>query len=186
MKILLVYPQYPDTFWSFRHALRIISKKAAYPPLGLLTVAAMLPSEWEKKLVDMNVTTLSDEDIKWADYVFISAMVVQRDSVEEVISRCNRLNAPIVAGGPLFTTGYDEFEGVDHFVLGEADIPVLDGGGVWGGGLCGHLTVRCEKKACGLFAGLKSCATLILNRRAAFYMPPGHCPFRDPRPSGLG
>ena len=122
MKILLVYPSYPDTFWSFTHALRFISKKAAFPPLGLLTVAAMLPAEWEKKLVDMNATTLSDEDIKWADYVFISAMVVQRDSVEEVISRCNRLNAPIVAGGPLFTTGYDEFEGVDHFVLGEAEV----------------------------------------------------------------
>ncbi len=122
VKILLVYPQYPDTFWSFKHALRFISKKAALPPLGLLTVAAMLPAEWEKKLVDMNVTPLTDEDIKWADYVFISAMVVQRDSVKEVISSCNRLNTKTVAGGPLFTTGYDEFEGVDHFVLGEAEV----------------------------------------------------------------
>ncbi len=122
MKILLVYPQYPVTFWSFSHALRFVSKKAAFPPLGLLTVAAMLPDEWEKKLVDMNVTALSDEDIKWADYVFISAMVVQRDSVKEVITRCNKLGAKTVAGGPLFTTGHDEFEGVDHFVLGEAEV----------------------------------------------------------------
>jgi radical SAM superfamily enzyme YgiQ (UPF0313 family) len=122
VKILLVYPQYPDTFWSFTHALRFVSKKAAFPPLGLLTVAAMLPADWEKKLVDMNTSTLTDEDIQWADYVFISAMVVQRDSVKEVISRCNRLNAATVAGGPLFTTGYDEFDGVDHFVLGEAEI----------------------------------------------------------------
>jgi len=122
LRILLVYPQYPDTFWSFRHALRIISKKAAYPPLGLLTVAAMLPGEWEKKLVDMTVTTLKDEEIKWADYVFISAMVVQRDSVKEVISRCKKLGTKIVAGGPLFTTGYEEFDGVDHFVLNEAEI----------------------------------------------------------------
>jgi len=121
-KILLVYPQYPDTFWSFKHALKFVSKKAAFPPLGLLTVAAMLPGEWEKKLVDMNVTRLTDSDIKWADYVFISAMVVQRDSVKEVISRCNQLNARIVAGGPLFTTGYEEFDGVDHFVLGEAEV----------------------------------------------------------------
>ncbi len=121
MKILLVYPSYPDTFWSFRHALRFISKKAAFPPLGLLTVAAMLPAEWEKKLVDMNVTELADEDITWADYVFISAMVVQRESVKEVISRCKALNIRTVCGGPLFTTGYDEFEGVDHFVLGEAE-----------------------------------------------------------------
>jgi len=122
LKILLVYPQYPDTFWSFKHALKIISKKAAHPPLGLLTVAAMLPDEWEKKLVDMNVTSLTDEDLKWADYVFISAMVVQKNSVKEVISRCKEFNTKIVAGGPLFTTGCEEFEGVDHFVLGEAEI----------------------------------------------------------------
>ena len=122
MKILLVYPQYPDTFWSFKHALRIICKKAASPPLGLLTVAAMLPKEWEKKLVDMNVSTLTDKDLEWADYVFISAMVVQRDSLQEVIARCKKIGAKIVAGGPLLTTGYDEFEGVDHFVLGEAEI----------------------------------------------------------------
>ena len=122
MKILLVYPQYPDTFWSFRHALKFISKKAAFPPLGLLTLAAMLPEEWDKKLVDMNITTLKDEELKWADYVFISAMVVQSDSVKEVITRCNSLGTKIVAGGPLFTTGYEEFSGVDHFVLGEAEI----------------------------------------------------------------
>jgi radical SAM superfamily enzyme YgiQ (UPF0313 family) len=122
MRILLVYPQYPDTFWSFKHALKFVSKKAAFPPLGLLTVAAMLPGEWEKKLVDMNVTRLTDEDIRRADYVFISAMVVQRDSVLEVIGRCKRLGTRIVAGGPLFTTGYEEFDGVDHFVLGEAEV----------------------------------------------------------------
>jgi radical SAM superfamily enzyme YgiQ (UPF0313 family) len=122
MKILLVYPQYPVTFWSFSHALKFVSKKAAFPPLGLLTVAAMLPDEWEKKVIDMNVTSLRDEDIIWADYVFISAMVVQRESVKEVISRCNKLGTKTVAGGPLFTTGYDEFEGVDHFVLGEAEV----------------------------------------------------------------
>ncbi|MFC1958515.1 B12-binding domain-containing radical SAM protein [Chloroflexota bacterium] len=122
MKILLVYPQYPGTFWSFRYALKFISKKAPFPPLGLLTVAAMLPDEWEKKVVDMNVTPLTDEDIKWATYVFISAMVVQRDSVKEVIARCKKLGTKTVAGGPLFTTGHDEFEGVDHFVLGEAEV----------------------------------------------------------------
>jgi len=122
LKILLVYPQYPDTFWSFKHALKIISKKASFPPLGLLTVAAMLPNEWEKKLVDMNVTSLTDENIKWADYVFISAMVVQKGSVKEVIARCNKFNTKIAAGGPLFTTGYEEFDGVDHFVLNEAEV----------------------------------------------------------------
>jgi radical SAM superfamily enzyme YgiQ (UPF0313 family) len=122
MRVLLVYPQYPDTFWSFKHALRFVSKKAAFPPLGLLTVAAMLPKEWDKKLVDMNVTNLSDKDIEWADYVFISAMAVQKDSVENVIKKCRMLGTKIVAGGPLFTTGYQEFHEVDHFVLGEAEV----------------------------------------------------------------
>jgi len=122
MKILLVYPQYPDTFWSFRYALKFISKKASFPPLGLLTVAAMLPEEWEKKLVDMNVSQLNDEDIRWADYVFISAMVVQSHSAREVIKRCQRLGTRTVAGGPLFTTGHREFREVDHLVLGEAEV----------------------------------------------------------------
>jgi radical SAM superfamily enzyme YgiQ (UPF0313 family) len=122
VKILLVYPRYPDTFWSFRHALKFISKKANFPPLGLLTVAAMLPAECEKRLVDMNTEILDDVEIEWADFVFISAMVVQTDSVREVITRCNMLGTKIVAGGPLFTTGYEEFEGIDHFVLGEAEI----------------------------------------------------------------
>jgi radical SAM superfamily enzyme YgiQ (UPF0313 family) len=122
MKILLVYPQYPDTFWSFRHALKFVSKKAAFPPLGLLTVAAMLPQDWEKKLVDMNVTGLNDKDIRWADYVFISAMVVQKKSVKEVVSRCKDIGTKIVAGGPLFTAGFEEFSDIDHLVLGEAEV----------------------------------------------------------------
>lgn len=122
MKVLLVYPRYPNTFWSFKHALRFISKRAAFPPLGLLTVAAMLPHEWQKKLVDMNVRTLTDGDLKWADYVFVSAMSIQKESVETVIRRCNRLNVKVVAGGPLFTTGYEQFWGVDHFVLNEAEV----------------------------------------------------------------
>jgi len=121
MKILFVYPKYPDTFWSFKHALKFISKKASFPPLGLLTVAAMLPEEWEKKLIDMNVSALTEEDLEWADYVFISAMVVQKKSAMEVIRRCKKLGIKVVAGGPLFTTGYEEFEDIDHFVLNEAE-----------------------------------------------------------------
>jgi len=122
MKILLVYPRYPETFWSLRHALKFISKKANLPPLGLLTVAAMLPGNWHKKLVDMNVSRLTDEDIKWADYVFISAMAVQRSSVKEVIARCKKLGTKTVAGGPLFTTGYEDFNEIDYFVLNEAEV----------------------------------------------------------------
>ena len=122
MKILLVYPNYPDTFWSFRYALKFISKKASHPPLGLLTVAAMLPKEWEKKLVDMSVNHLKDKDVKWADYVFISAMSIQRESAKEVIARCKSLGVKTVAGGPLFTSFYKDFDDVDYLVLNEAEI----------------------------------------------------------------
>jgi radical SAM superfamily enzyme YgiQ (UPF0313 family) len=121
MKILFIYPKYPDTFWSFKYALKFISKKASFPPLGLLTVASMLPREWEKKLIDMNVSALTEEDLEGADYVFISAMVVQKTSAREVISRCKKLGIKVVAGGPLFTTGYGAFEDIDHFVLNEAE-----------------------------------------------------------------
>lgn len=122
MNILLVYPKNPDTFWSFKHALKFIFKKATNPPLGLLTVAAMIPSEWNKRFVDMNVRALRDRDIEWADYVFLSASTIQKKSVAEVISRCKAKNVKIVAGGPLFTSSYDEYEHVDHLVLNEAEI----------------------------------------------------------------
>jgi radical SAM superfamily enzyme YgiQ (UPF0313 family) len=122
LKILLVYPQYPDTFWSFKHALKFVSKKAAFPPLGLLTLAAMLPKEWEKRVVDMSVKSLTDNDIKWADYVFISAMVIQKDAVKDLIIRLKKLGSKIVAGGPLFTTEPEEFPEIDHMVLNEAEI----------------------------------------------------------------
>ncbi len=121
-KILLVYPKYPDTFWSFKYALKFISKKAAYPPLGLLTVASILPKEWKKKLVDMNVTSLKDKDLESTDYVFISAMSIQESSVQEIINRCKQKGVKIVAGGPLFTAGYEKFEDINYFVLNEAEI----------------------------------------------------------------
>ena len=122
MKILLVYPEYQETFWSFKYALKFISRKASFPPLGLLTVAAMLPNEWKKKLVDMTTQTLNDKDIQWADYVFISAMSIQRESTKKVIAKCKKLGTKIVAGGSLFTTGYEDFDDVNHFVLNEAEI----------------------------------------------------------------
>ncbi|HUI30761.1 MAG TPA: B12-binding domain-containing radical SAM protein [Candidatus Acidoferrales bacterium] len=122
MNILLVYPEYPDTFWSFKHALKFVSKKAAFPPLGLLTVAAMLPEEWEKRVVDVNVRPLRDDDILWADYVFVSAMSVQKESAKAIIARSKKLDRKIVAGGPLFTALHDEFGNVDYLVLNEAEI----------------------------------------------------------------
>ena len=122
MKILLIYPQCPDSFWSFKHALKFISKKAAVPPLGLITVSAMLPSTWHKRLVDMNISTLRSNDIQWADYVFISAMYIQKESVKKIITDCRKFNKKIVAGGPLFTQEYSSYPQIDHFVLNEAEI----------------------------------------------------------------
>jgi len=118
----MVYPMYPDTFWSFKHALKFVSKKASFPPLGLLTVAAMLPEDWCKKLIDMNVNQLLDDDILWADIVFISAMSIQSESTEEVIQRCKKLNAKIAAGGPLFTSSPELYQGIDYLILNEAEI----------------------------------------------------------------
>jgi len=122
MNVLLIYPHYPDSFWSFKHALRFISKKAAVPPLGLITVSAMLPSTWQKKLVDMNVTPLKTKDIQWADYVFISAMYIQKESVDSVIVECVKQGVKIVAGGPLFTQEYQNYPQIDHLILNEAEI----------------------------------------------------------------
>jgi len=122
MKILLVYPIYPETFWSFKHALKFISKKASLPPLGLLTVASMLPPDWEVRLVDKNVKRLRDADLKWADYVFLSAMSIQRVSAMSVIARCKAMGKKIIAGGPMFTATPEEFRDVDHLVLNEAEI----------------------------------------------------------------
>ena len=122
MNVLLIYPEFPDTFWSFKHALEFIHKKAVLPPLGLLTVAALLPEEWRLRLVDVNVTRLCPEDLEWAEMVFISGMAVQRESACQLIARCHEAGVRIVAGGPLFTCDCESFPQVDHFVLNEAEL----------------------------------------------------------------
>ena len=106
MNVLMIYPKFPDTFWSFKYALKFIRKKAAHPPLGLLTVGAMLPDEYQKRLVDVNVDQLTDDDLSWADLAFIGAMAVQRDSAKQIIARCKATGLKVVAGGPLFTMGH--------------------------------------------------------------------------------
>jgi len=122
VNVLLIYPEFPDTFWSFKHALKLAHKKASSPPLGLLTVAAMLPSAWGKRLIDLNVTRLTDKDLIWADAAFISAMMVQRDAAHQVIARCKKAGIRVIAGGPLFTSEYEQFGEVDHFVLNEGEL----------------------------------------------------------------
>ena len=122
MNILLIYPKFPETFWSFSYALSFIGKKTAFPPLGLLTVAALLPEEHHKRLVDLNVRKLQDEDLFWADMVFISSMAIQRDSANTVIARCRDLQIKVAAGGPLFTSEPDQYPEVDYLILDEAEL----------------------------------------------------------------
>lgn len=124
MNILLIYPEFPETFWSFSYALRFIRKKAAFPPLGLLTVAALLPEQFQMRLVDLNVERLTEGHLAWADMAFISAMAVQRKSAIDIIDRCKIKGITIVAGGPLFTAEPEKFEQVDHLVLDEAEITI--------------------------------------------------------------
>jgi radical SAM superfamily enzyme YgiQ (UPF0313 family) len=121
MNVLLLYPRFPDTFWSFRHALPFVRKRASLPPLGLATIAALLPSSWRARLVDLNVRSLAPLDLEWADVVFVSAMAAQRDSARALVARCRAAGKLVVAGGPLFTGEHDDFPEVDHFVLDEAE-----------------------------------------------------------------
>jgi len=121
MKVLLVSPATPDTFWSYKHVLPFVAKKAAFPPLGLLTVAALLPPEWELKVVDLDVRALADDDIEWADYVLLSAMMIHEKSVREVAARCAGRGKAVIAGGPLFTTSPERFPEIPHLVVGEAE-----------------------------------------------------------------
>lgn len=125
--ILLVYPEVPkNTFWSFKYALKLAGKKSAMPPLGLITVAALFPERYHLKLVDMNIEPLEANDVRWADAVFVSAMIVQKTSLQEVIATCNRMETPVIVGGPYPTTSHREISGVDHFVLGEVEDIFLD------------------------------------------------------------
>ena len=121
MKILLVYPLFPDTYWSFKHALAFEGKRAAFPPLGLLTVSAMLPANWERRLVDMNIEELHDAEIEWADIVFISAMIVQKDSLEDVVKRSRSMGKRIAVGGPYVSTSSESVPDADHIFIGEAE-----------------------------------------------------------------
>lgn len=121
MKALLVYPEFPNTYWSFKHALPFAGKRSAFPPLGLMTISAMMPQEWEKRLVDLNVRKLKDADLEWADVVFASAMMVQQDSLREVIERCKAMKRRIAVGGPFVTTGAEHVQDADYIFLGEAE-----------------------------------------------------------------
>lgn len=121
MKVLLLYPEFPETYWSFRHALKFEGKKTAFPPLGLLTVSSMLPEDWERRLIDMNVETLRPEHIEWADIVFVSAMIVQKESLEYVVQLCRSMGKKVVVGGPYVSTSSERLPDADHIFIGEAE-----------------------------------------------------------------
>src|SRR5215207_3218819 len=121
MKVLLINPEFPDTYWSFRHALPFEGKRCAFPPLGLLTVSALLPQAWERRLIDLNVQSLKTTDIDWADMIFATAMLVQKDSLKEVVDRCKARGKRVVVGGPYVTTTIEELPGADHIFVGEAE-----------------------------------------------------------------
>ncbi len=121
MNVLLINPEFPDTYWSFRHALPFDGKRCAFPPLGLLTVSALLPRSWKRRLVDLNVRSLKSSDIEWADMVFASAMLVQKDSLRQVVQRCKARGKRVVIGGPYITTTIEDLPEADHVFLGEAE-----------------------------------------------------------------
>jgi radical SAM superfamily enzyme YgiQ (UPF0313 family) len=122
MRVLLIYPEFPETFWSLKYALPFIGKRSSLPPLGLLTVAAMLPEEWTVRLVDTNVRKLTAGDLDWADWAFVSAMIIQRISVRRIVDRCKESGLQIVAGGPLFNDESEQLPAIDHFILNEAEL----------------------------------------------------------------
>jgi radical SAM superfamily enzyme YgiQ (UPF0313 family) len=121
MNALLIYPEFPDTYWSFKHALKFLGKGAAQPPLGLMTVAALLPKAWKKRLVDANVERLRDRDLAWADVALISAMHIQRDSLAAIIERCRARGLRTVVGGPIASSLSPAELKADHVVIGEAE-----------------------------------------------------------------
>ena len=121
MKVLLINPEFPDTYWSFRHALPFEGKRSALPPLGLLTVSSLLPKSWERRLIDLNVRSLRSSDIEWADMVMATAMLVQKDSLKRVIQRCKATGKRVVVGGPYVSTTLDELPEADHIFVGEAE-----------------------------------------------------------------
>ena len=121
MNVLMVYPEFPDTYWSFKHALPIEGKKSAYPPLGLLTIAAMMPKDWNKRLVDINICSLTDADLKWADVAMLSGMLIHKQDILRIIDRCRARGLKTIVGGPVTSSVEELPQHADSVVYGEAD-----------------------------------------------------------------
>ena len=123
VRCLLIYPEFTlRSFWNFKATCDLQGAKYPATPLGLITVAAMLPKDWEVRLVDCNVETLVDEDLQWADVVFTGGMLPQQMSALQIIKRARDIGKPVVVGGPDATSSPHIYEHADHLVLGEAEL----------------------------------------------------------------
>ena len=126
MNALLIYPEWPDTYWSFKYALPFEGKRSAYPPLGLMTVASLLPTDWKKRLVDTNIRPLTDADLRWADVAMLSGMLVHKKEILEILQRCRKRGLRTVIGGPVTSSVAELPQYADHVVIGEAEDIVAD------------------------------------------------------------
>jgi len=126
MNALLIYPKFPVTYWSFKYALSFVGKRAAQPPLGLMTIAALLPNHWHKRLVDTNVERLRDRDLKWADVVLLSGMHIQSEALLAIVERCRARGLRTVVGGPIASSMTPAELKADHVVIGEAESLIAD------------------------------------------------------------
>src|SRR4051794_13505657 len=124
MRALLIYPVFPPSFWSFDETIRLTGHKAMLPPLGLVTVAALLPREWEFKLVDRNVREVTEAEWDWAEIVLFSAMIVQKNDLLAQIKEAQRRGKPVAVGGPYPTALPQECASADFLVLDEGEITI--------------------------------------------------------------
>ncbi len=129
MRVLLLNPIFPKSFWSFDKTLELIGRKVTIPPLGIITVAAILPQAWEFRLVDRNIHSEADADWDWADLVIISGMIVQKTDMLHLFAEAKRRGKLVAAGGPYVTSVPEAAReaGVNFLVLdeGEITLPML-------------------------------------------------------------
>src|SRR3990170_2603743 len=115
---MLIYPEWPDTYWSFKHALPFEGKRSLYPPLGLLTVSSLLPQHWNKRLVDTNIRPPTEADFKWADVAMLSGMLIRKDELIQILARCRARGLRTVIGGPVTSRVLELPRHADHVVIG--------------------------------------------------------------------
>ena len=121
MNALLIYPEWPDTYWSFKHVLPFVGKRSVYPPLGLLTVSSLLPKHWKRRLVDTNVRHLTEADLDWADVAMLSGMLIHKHDLLSILARCRSRGIRTVIGGPVTSSLQELPLHADHVVIGEAE-----------------------------------------------------------------